>query len=903
MKYKTNIKSTKIETAVNEICNQLEKYGFKYERFDHYVPSYIYEEGSNGELRPVENPDTNKGTGYAIIKYNYDDRRFGYIHIECKLVAQGTCTYNRYITIYNYTDDVHDTSIPDDITVTASFELTNSENLIPTVVYYKASAFTPIISATDMCTTCNGTGGIMCTACSGSGTEKIYDDENLVYSATCSECDGIGYIRNLNSLCTDCNGYGYSSLCLDHPYSAYTFYMDSYRDENDNLIPFNDYGSAIIPIINKNQIGNDNNTYVLENNGKLEFYNSNYKNISDEYMPTNVITELSKTTTATIATTAAIYNHTEHCIKKIFNYSDDTECAHVNNNDYNIDDVINFILYKDYNKPIMPILDNITYTTANLATNLEILPSTALGSNVMACNYSGFDTNDIGYYACGTFAQTCYSANKYENYSLYDKLYIDNGNIEKTNYNYQNSYICNLKIPSAISGTSCVFCGNIEIKDFNTNWATYSSTDDVRISAVAGHFENNEFKQDAILISGSIPHSVKTTDTGETYNVWDNSYNISISNSGHPIIIDSLPSNLTLATKIVCIENNTEIERFNGTTCIDFVIANKINNNNIDSFTYDKLFSFFKVPYIDYNYKGNFKEVSYKSYPCLENCYNYYWPEYNNTTEAFVWYKFKNDKYSIINNNEHAIDCYELHKKITDKYCSFDSRYELKSIYVKNEYPVTSGTNNYKAFRLPCTTCSGNYVANRCRTCAGSKVRQEYYYYNCAGFTNSRPNIANQDYVFYTAKADLNNYYYWNGSMHIKVDYGYNYIYTTKTVKYENLILIDTATSASATSASVDPTTLNPIYNDNTVLYRVLPTPEHINDVITFSAYNDEGDLQQIYMNPEYVCDILSNTKDGYDFNVISASKEYINDGNDVAIYKYTTKIPCSFDNITFEVK
>lgn len=451
MKYKKiETKSTKIETALADICARLDECGYRYERFDHYKPRYIQEADKWNNYKEILNTGSDVGTGYAWIKYYYEDRKFGYIFVCNHLVDCDTCTYNRFITIYNYTDDIADSNIPGDVPILACEPMSeDGDEMDPTTLYYNYVEFNPIISGDGECYECNGTGGIICSACEGTGiieSSTVIDGEAIVSEIECSNCHGKGYLKQVHE-CTACNGegtrrvtigidenlqpkYGYvectacngighiQDVCevcegtgfdnieYGQTQSAYYFYMDNHVDENGIHIPLNNYSKNIKCIVSKDQIDPlDDSIYVLYNSEKeldehhkpdeaeedtaedelrhLEFYRGKYtENLSNNFIQTNIITKIDNTE-------SSITNYAQHCVIKTFPSFDD------------IDGVINYVLYKDKNRPIIPMTNDISYVTKPWYIDYSFTDNTnnnfqlsSFSDTLMGCDYTTFDVKD-----------------------------------------------------------------------------------------------------------------------------------------------------------------------------------------------------------------------------------------------------------------------------------------------------------------------------------------------------------------------------------------------------------------------------------------------------------------------------------------------------------------------------
>lgn len=108
IKHKIN---TSLEDAYYNILWRLDNVGANYETENHIVPKWDPNARDEyGNQYPKPEPDT-VGTGTAWIKILFKDRKQVLVYFCCHLVECKTCTYDRFITVYNYTDDIGDTNL------------------------------------------------------------------------------------------------------------------------------------------------------------------------------------------------------------------------------------------------------------------------------------------------------------------------------------------------------------------------------------------------------------------------------------------------------------------------------------------------------------------------------------------------------------------------------------------------------------------------------------------------------------------------------------------------------------------------------------------------------------------------------------------------------------------------
>lgn len=279
--HKTN---TKLEDAYYNIKWRLDNAGIKYETENNIIPQWDPNAKDEfGNQLPKPDPFT-VGTGTAWIKIYFEDRKQVFVYFCCHLVECSTCTYDRFITVYNYTDDVMDTNLQGMIpALTLKYYGDKAENDSDRTIYFDmidctedgALFFRKPRSLADTkvnkCQTCNGSGKISqqvtiptrpgqggdghiiiekeCTDCHGTGYE---DSETEI----CTACDGKGTIEStvtvpsgnpykkavqikVTSTCTNCNGSGRISKTTSDDYctistlNLYNFYVKKSQTERD----------------------------------------------------------------------------------------------------------------------------------------------------------------------------------------------------------------------------------------------------------------------------------------------------------------------------------------------------------------------------------------------------------------------------------------------------------------------------------------------------------------------------------------------------------------------------------------------------------------------------------------------------------------------------------------------
>lgn len=363
----SRVSKVRLQIAYENIINALKANNVKYITKNNIIQTYI--PGSTDENgKPIQKPQPGEeGTGTAWIKCFFGDRKQVYIYFCCHLVDCYTCKYDRYITVYNYTDDIRDTNINGETPITAYTMLPNDMELLdPTTLYFTTNPMGKTFTFTYK---------------SDSG-----DDVSHTYL-----------------------------------FNFYQFYMDIYRDSDKNLIPMYSYDiNNIVAVNSYSQIGHyvdengtddvtdENTVYILpewDNDvPTFKYYKTSYINTEGKYIPiemlatvkepseesiisalisydadsnaTNSLVDPSLQLTNFLLGQVAIANYTIHC--KIQSFPDIT----------NINSVLNFIFYKNRNLPIINV--NNTLAVANKPYYIDY--SFTNTNNLILSDFSNTDT-------------------------------------------------------------------------------------------------------------------------------------------------------------------------------------------------------------------------------------------------------------------------------------------------------------------------------------------------------------------------------------------------------------------------------------------------------------------------------------------------------------------------------
>lgn len=200
----THKKSTKLETAYYNIIWRLNNAGIKYETENHIIPQYNPDaRDENGNPYPEPAPDS-VGTGTAWIKIFHEDHKIVFVYFCCHLVECKTCTYDRFITVYNYTDDVKDTNLQGMLpALTLKYYADREENDKDRTIYFDEFSLNdlgyeyitvkkPVTNATETtCETCNGKGTVESETTVPSGNPYV-KPVTIKINTTCPDCHGTG---------------------------------------------------------------------------------------------------------------------------------------------------------------------------------------------------------------------------------------------------------------------------------------------------------------------------------------------------------------------------------------------------------------------------------------------------------------------------------------------------------------------------------------------------------------------------------------------------------------------------------------------------------------------------------------------------------------------------------------
>lgn len=887
MKYSKQIyKSSHIEDAISFLEWQLNEHNIRYEINKNIVPRMIHSDPRDESSPMIENPEkTLIGTGSAWIKYYYADRKFGFIYICSHLIACETCEYEHFIRVYNYTDDLHDTSLIGDVPINALAALpSDTTTLDATTVYYNYVTFQCNMAGNGTCDTCEGTGFKRCPTCGGSGkyhVTKTVRGAQIEFDTPCPMCGGRGHAK-IQMNCSACNGKGYIGTARPRPCTAcagtgvkiynmcdacggsgknkngkycsgkvYFTYMDSVRDEETNaLIPLQNYKfnqseiKSIIDLVEVQDYPEYLCVYYNSELDKIQFYNANYKNADGQPIALNVLFDVDSITTTedgVVTRTDEVPVHEDSTLNlalgslkvrgdvdsilpiAVSNYaehSDHPDPLHpkfqFKNKTFSdfehMWDVWNYIYWRDRNLPIFPIDENtikygmedvnISYSFENLGYDWFKLYD--LKTDLMGCDYTGLDSKaelsffkgsfgiqDQGNVNIGDYPETFKLLKQAGpiNYSSVD-LSDGHGMAYSTGIHFDNPgtyrFIFNVTVngikpvPGHFDYLStaehCFYISNLSSTDPMKGTVTNLVKITIPSTLIDFDYEAEKAKYTPEQIA-EFEELAETTSGCEKLTIQQyciakgfRHYNIVPETYSTTVSVDvTLTSSAVYLLACSFRDAGSYFGYHYTMDDIEFDVTSiKLTESQIETVTNENIEKMLSQTYIDYNFPitshleeeaGVVKVV--KDY-IPENCYNYYWTEFNNYISAFVWHSYDPDGNILVNKP----DTYELHKKIEEKYFNFLTINRLKSIYAKDVYPDTITeemldgvdiedeealekaigfiSSPELAWHLPCPNCSEaetstgmiTNMKNRCRCCAGSLVRTRYYYYDCYNFVD-----------------------------------------------------------------------------------------------------------------------------------------------------------------------
>lgn len=291
----THKKSTHLEDAYYNIIWRLNNAGIKYETENNIVPRYDPNARDEyGNPYPEPDPDT-VGTGTAWIKIFFEDRKQVFVYFCCHLVECKTCTYDRFITVYNYTDDVKDTNLQGMLPVlTLKYYADREESDGDRIVYFNEITLEdlgitelkfkkPIVTnqVETVCETCEGKGTVESETTVPSGN-PYKPPVKIKINTTCPDCHGTG--KNITE--------SPDNYCTIEKFKVYGFYVKKSQEEGDIIDNrINDGNRPGLPDDDPSNLGED---------GLIRYAKRLYTN-KNSYDPTDVpeeaLSELSKVTT------------------------------------------------------------------------------------------------------------------------------------------------------------------------------------------------------------------------------------------------------------------------------------------------------------------------------------------------------------------------------------------------------------------------------------------------------------------------------------------------------------------------------------------------------------------------------------------------------------------------------
>lgn len=195
----THKKITKLEKAYFDIINRLNNAGIKYETENKIIPHWD-PNARDDKGNPIPKPaDDSIGTGTAWIKIFNKDRKQVFVYFCCHLVECKTCTYDRFITVYDYHDDVNDTNLLGMETVTGLTPYTQTP-IDDRTIYFKTTTTSNLLFAKPRtktedtpCPTCHGR-GLITTVKEVSVGNQYKPKVKVAVDSLCTDCNGTGKV-------------------------------------------------------------------------------------------------------------------------------------------------------------------------------------------------------------------------------------------------------------------------------------------------------------------------------------------------------------------------------------------------------------------------------------------------------------------------------------------------------------------------------------------------------------------------------------------------------------------------------------------------------------------------------------------------------------------------------------
>ena len=940
----THKKSTKLETAYYNIIWRLNNAGIKYETENHIIPQYNPDaRDENGNPYPEPAPDT-VGTGTAWIKIFHEDHKIVFVYFCCHLVECKTCTYDRFITVYNYTDDVKDTNLQGMLpALTLKYYSDREESDKDRTVFFDEfslndlgyeyiSAKKPVTDATETtCETCNGKGTV--------------ESETTVPS-------GNPYIKpvtiKINTTCPDCNGTGKTveetteNFARIYTFNVYGFYVKKSAEEHDIIDNrINDGVREGLPDDDPSNLGE----------GGLVKYAKRLYTSENSYDPEDApVAELSKITTYN----TELYLNNGKLLNSVNEIYELIEKTNVNNKNLPEDEKVDLSKYlfaipvfREYlirdedNKPAndYELIDFRFYQTNYVDQYGKLIPIVA---------FCAFDTQRN--------SRTPYFSDGYNELGYSDRssfpLYP-----EHIQYN-----------PNKVAGMFPSYThGDIYTQKGIKNFTKHCGEIETANGTVTA--------EQKVIVR---PMISTFTDISQTDRVWN--------------FICYKDKNLPI---VPCDRDTLYISETTWPYKMDLYKDDHVKFNNILS---QKTAAY--VEPLDSKLLGPGEELlpkiqyNYNNYP--EGVFTYYQTNYGTYIENYIFHKYGEDHLMDVYLDTEGTD--EQIKLIPDtiesqkEYHGFmNILYEkkLRSIYTKmdthNDFVVCPACNGMDD--IDCAFCGNKrklsifdcniksiesdddmhkllednslkrYVCpsindidhehrascyGRCRCCAGTKSVIRYYYLKAFEFKNLTEydgklpkevpdlsdiealdiigkvleskvkekgsateeaylnyivrkhydveeapgeeldvaysqlyNAAANNLVFYILNGNFIAYYFWNGYTHVKVDYGYNYIYSTKTYSKKEWEKIKDTEDG----------------HKSTLLYRIISTEQEIDDMVGFYSINvpnvkidyqdvssifEGATVQRIYFDKSWVYSNLLSDMTFKHFNMFTEKESLI---------------------------
>jgi len=716
-----------LQQSYETILNMLDKAQIRYETDEHIIKRYdpdAVDENGDPLPKPAEGFE---GTGTAWIKCFFDDRKVYYLYFCCHLVDCSSCEYDRFITIYNYTDDVIDTNYQGELPIQAIYKRPEGGTMDdPTALYYESTeqSIDFIVPKSTELVDIEPVFDPDCEYCHGTGKYTMDMGRKGTYTIPCPNCnpDKKGDTKKEASE---------EAVKYTRTITLYNFYADFFKKDNvpvafmpyniNNLTLINDFKDIedytdapdrlFVKGVFETRVIIDKTTGIKSEVTRLkdiEFFLSTYKDITGQYIPVNVVKRIIDPSTNTVmyddmtgydaldGTVKSITdenyatliqsstNFTTHCVSKTF-----TDI-------FDFAGIWNYICYKDRNLTIFPLNDSLNIAHEKWFIDYSLDDP----------KYNNFEVSDILNHKVGSGYSTLDAVNPAAiqyyyatgnctyvplTFGQYLPLIYDHVDLKNT---YESKYIDNTVPPANKSYKWIVLNGNEEkltIKEklkiqFNpTSFETTNLPLELPVFGTGIFLLSSDLTSSCghdtrwLIVGKDInPEYSYYNDNNELVYHWGGYYELerTIVFTASQLSGKIAFAPITLYSKLNSFTQPEGVEEdliTNFTLTYD-VIA--IANADVEPEHIDEII---KYPMVDYNYNG-----------LPEGVFQYYQPLYNTYINSYLTYRYTDvenwtDPTEFNRIDLNTIDTYEEHGDYKKQFFNILTKNRLKSIYYKDD--------------------------------------------------------------------------------------------------------------------------------------------------------------------------------------------------------------------------